>query len=424
LPGGVLHDAIMHCSYADQASRHDVKKPINRLIRKKYLSRNLEDLRHTVTAPSAGNKPVVVVVFEWFSKQHSIYRTHSRTIEGMTQFFHVIGVGYEACVDEVGRAVTNEFITLRLGEDIWQNISQIRDLCLDRNAQILYMPSVGMFTLSVFLANIRVAPIQMMALGHPATTHSQVMDYVVVEEDYVGDSTCFSEQLLKLPKDCMPYRPPSGMIDLELSRKRSQEDKTVRIAIAATIMKFNPSLMEVLRAIAQSAQAPTEFHFLVGQATGITLPQVHRLVARYLSNKGVVHAHQDYVQYMETIKECDLFLNPFPFGNTNGIIDTVYAGLVGVCKTGPEVFEHIDEGLFNRLNFPDWLIAKNNEQYIEAALKLIDNAQLRKELSDQLAGPSAIEKLIFQGRPQILGEMMQGIWHEKLDALAGTAATV
>jgi predicted O-linked N-acetylglucosamine transferase (SPINDLY family) len=117
---------------------------------------------------------------------------------------------------------------------------------------------------------------------------------------------------------------------------------------------------------------------------------------------------------MAVIAGCDLFLNPFPFGNTNGIVDTVWAGLVGVCKTGPEVHEHIDEGMFNRLGFPGWTIAHTNEQYKTSALRLIENAKERHELSDTLAGPQAIERLIFKGRMEILGERMRELWRALL----------
>ena len=44
----------------------------------------------------------------------------------------------------------------------------------------------------------------MIALGHPATTHSDFIEYVIVEDDYVGSEKCFSEQLLRLPKDALP----------------------------------------------------------------------------------------------------------------------------------------------------------------------------------------------------------------------------
>ncbi|WP_250477711.1 hypothetical protein [Caballeronia sp. INML1] len=98
-------------------------------------------------------------------------------------------------VDETGREVFDEFIPLA-GANLWEHVRQVREVSEARQAQAMYMPSVGMFPTTMALACLRVAPLQMMALGHPATTHGHAMDYVVVEEDYVGDEACFSEKLL------------------------------------------------------------------------------------------------------------------------------------------------------------------------------------------------------------------------------------
>jgi predicted O-linked N-acetylglucosamine transferase (SPINDLY family) len=110
---------------------------------------------------------------------------------------------------------------------------------------------------------------------------------------------------------------------------------------------------------------------------------------------------------MARIAGCDLFLNPFPFGNTNGIIDTVTAGLVGVCKTGREVHEHIDQGMFGRLGLPSWLVASSVDDYVKAAVRLIGNDDERLELARTLSGPQAVQKF-FTGRPEIFGEMLLG----------------
>ncbi|MEM5436657.1 filamentous hemagglutinin N-terminal domain-containing protein [Paraburkholderia diazotrophica] len=397
--------------------KHDIKKPINTLIRRKLASLGLHDVQRKA-APVVDGKPVVLVVLvvlEWFSKNHSIYRTHSQTMVAMRDKFHLVGMGFEGRVDDAGQAVFHEFIPVK-GANLWENVRHVREVSEARQAQMMYMPSVGMFPITMALACLRVAPLQLMALGHPATTHGHAMDYVVVEEDYVGDEACFSEKLLKLPSDGMPYRPPAAMLELDLPRKRATKSGPVKIAVAGTTIKMNPGFLQTCAAIANEASVPVEFHFLVGQATGLTFPQVRNLVRRLMGDKAVVHKHQNYANYMKVIAECDLFLNPFPFGNTNGIVDTVWAGLVGVCKTGREVHEHIDEGMFRRLGFPECLIAKTNDEYKTAALRLIDNAAERRELARSLAGPKAVEKLIFKGRPEILGERMQALWLEQIEA--------
>ncbi|MCT6995114.1 cobalt ABC transporter permease, partial [Salmonella enterica subsp. enterica serovar Javiana] len=82
-----------------------------------------------------------------------------------------------------------------------------------------------------------------------------------------------------------------------------------------------------------------------------------------------VNAHMPVQDYQVALNSCELFANPFPFGNTNGLVDTVRQGLPGVCLTGPEVHSHIDEGLFRRLGLPDELIASDRERYIRAVLR-------------------------------------------------------
>ncbi|WP_144107610.1 peptide transporter [Paraburkholderia sp. BCC1886] len=410
LPMGVLHDMYMHCSYADSPGKHEIKKPINVLIRRKLMSLGLQDIERKAARPDYG-KPVLLVVLEWFSKNHSIYRTHSQTMVAMREKFHLVGMGFDGRVDEIGKAVFHEFIPFQ-GKNVWEVARQVRKESESRRVQIMYMPSVGMFPITMVLANLRVAPLQMMALGHPATTHGHAMDYVVVEEDYVGDKACFSEELLQLPSDGMPYRAPAAMLELDLP-KTKQPSNLVRIAVAATTIKLNPGFLEMCSAIARESKVPVEFHFLVGQATGLVFPQVRNLVRRLLGSAVVVHKHQNYGSYMAVINECDLFLNPFPFGNTNGIVDTVWAGLIGVCKTGREVHEHIDAGMFRRFGFPEWTIANTKDEYKSAAIRLIENAKEREELAASLTGPTAVEKRIFQGRPEILGERIHALWLDK-----------
>ncbi len=190
----------------------------------------------------------------------------------------------------------------------------------------------------------------------------------------------------------------------------------MKIAVAGTTIKLNPGFLQTCADIANQASVPVKFNFLVGQATGITFPQVRNLVHRLIGDKGVVHKHQNYENYMKVISGYDVFLNPFPFGNMNGIVDTVWARLVGVCKTNREVHEHIDKDMFRRLGFPEWMIAKTTEEYKESALRLINDSKERNELARKLAGKKAIERLIFKGLPEILGERIQALWQERVEA--------
>jgi hypothetical protein len=404
LPFGIMHDVYMHCSYADRPDKHEIKGAINQLIERWLETHKLQPLDTPVIPPKKGQKPTMLVVMEWFNAGHSIYRTHSRTLEAAKELFHIVGMGLANATDAVGHAVFDEWIEIKQGS-LQEQISQIRAVAEERQAQVFYMPSVGMFPLTMMLANIRLAPVMAMALGHPATSHSRSMDYVVVEEDYVGDPDCFSEELLILPNDGMPYR-PSGLASQNPEPPIIREKpEVVDIVVAASAMKINPGFLNACKEISLRSKVPVRFHFAVAFAQGMVYEQVKRVVRNVLGDYAIVYAHRGYTEYMDIVRKCDMYINPFPFGNTNGIIDTVTAGLIGVCKTGREVNEHIDQGLFERFGMPNWLVATTTEYYIKAVVKLAENHELRNELRRKHAGPDKVQR-IFEGRPEIMGQML------------------
>lgn len=405
LPVAIIHDVYMHCSYADLPQRHRIKTSICRLVEKKLLASGIPHLALD-DAPRPSGKPLMLVLLEWFSGGHSIYRTHSRTLEAARQHFRLVGVGYGANVDDLGRQVFDTFVELEAPNDLLACVRQVRELAAELRPQVLYMPSVGMFPVTLFVANLRLAPVQVAALGHPATTGSRYIDYISVEDDFVGDPACFSERLLRLPADGQPYRPSA--ISVALPTVTRTDGQRVNIAIAATTMKFNPGLLQACQKIAELTRQQygktVRFHFLVGQAQGLLYPQLLRLVMRYLPDASV-HAHQPYQDYLALFNRCDMFLSPLPFGNTNGIIDAFTVGLPGVCKTGPEVFEHIDEGLFRRVGLPEWMIASTLDEYITAASRLAGNYAERSQLYEYLARPEPLQRL-FSGRAEAFAEAL------------------
>lgn len=406
LPVGILHDVYMHCSYADRPDKHDIKGAINELIVRWLDCLQINPLdTPPIQRPQKERKPVMVVLVERLYSSHVIYRTHSRTIEAARALFHVVGVGQTGQTDAVGRAVFDEFFEIDGSSLLSDRVRAVRDIAQNRSAQVFYMPSVGMMPLTMVLANLRLAPVMAMALGHPATTMSKSMDYVVVEEDYVGDATCFSETLLVLPKDGMPYR-PSALADVKaLSSTIRENPDVVQILVASSTIKINPGFMDACKKILETSKVRVHFHFAMGLCQGISYPQVKRVIFNALGEHVTVYEQRPYAQYMETIRLCDMFINPFPFGNTNGIIDAVSTGLVGVCKTGREVHEHIDQGLFERFGFPGWLVTRKVEQYVAAAVRLAEDHSLRNSLRLQCAGPDKTER-VFEGRPEIMGEKL------------------
>lgn len=401
LPSAISHDVYMHCSYDTASNKHLIKKALNQVIRRHIEALGWQD-RDVSNLILRDGKPVMVVLLEHFHGSHSIYRTHSTSMIAAREHFYLIGIGNSA-VDEAGRNVFNEFHLLP-DNNIFNNLIFIRDICQENGASVLYMPSIGMDLLSVFASNTRLAPIQVVALGHPATTHSDFIEYVIVEDDYVGTEHCFSETLLRLPKDALPYV-PSASAPQHVEYRMRENPEVVNIGVAATTMKLNPYFLEACRAIRDRAKVKVHFHFALGQSHGITHPYVERFLRSYLGNDVTAYPHQNYDGYLYTLYNCDMLVNPFPFGNTNGIIDMITLGLVGVCKTGDEVHEHIDEGLFKRLGLPDWLVTRTADEYVDCAIRLAENHEERLSLRRHIIENNGL-KTLFTGNPTPMGETL------------------
>jgi hypothetical protein len=401
LPSGISHDVYMHCSYDFASNKHYVKRALNKVIRGHLLAQGWED-RKIISLGRYNDKPVMIVLLEHFNSAHSIYRTHSTSMIAARERFYLIGIGRKE-VDKAGRDVFDEFFQLE-GNSILKNLEFIRRTCEEYGAAVFYMPSIGMDLITIFASNTRLAPIQAIALGHPATTYSDFIEYVVVEDDYVGSEDCFSETLIRLPKDSLPYV-PSALAPEKVDYLLREDPEIVNIGIAATTMKMNPKFLETLREIQDRAKVKIHFHFALGQSLGITHPYVKWFIESYLGDSATAYAHAPYHQYLNILGQCDMMLNPFPFGNTNGIIDMVTLGLVGVCKTGIEVHEHIDEGLFKRLGLPEWLIAKTIDGYIDCAVSLAENHRERLKLRQHIIENNRLNTL-FIGDPSPLGRVL------------------
>jgi hypothetical protein len=167
-------------------------------------------------------------------------------------------------------------------------------------------------------------------------------------------------------------------------------------------MKVNPGFLDACRQIQARASVSVEFHFMAGVIAGLPLQHMRRVVSHAVPGASV-HGSHDYVSYLARVDQSDLFLSPFPFGNTNGIVDAFTLGVPGVCKTGPEVFEHIDGALFARAGMPTWTTTDTVEAYIEAAVRMITQHDEREALRRQLIETRAVERF-FEGRPEVFGE--------------------
>jgi hypothetical protein len=396
----------MCCTYAEIEHRHAIKRSINLLLRRTLAASGLCDLEMERGAAQRAKRqrPLMLVVLDMLVDGHSILRTHSVNLKAARAHFDIVAICRAAAIGEQGRDVFDRVIEFRTEDNFNAQLHMLRTFAEAECPDVLYMPSVGMTPYTLFVSNMRLAPLQIAGLGHPATTHSECIDYVSVEDDYVGDPACFSEAIMRLPSDAQPYR-PSTFMEAVGPRKKS-EPSIVKIAIAASVMKVSASFLHACREIARRSKVPVQFELMTSGGNYMTLLHLMRVATQVIGSRNV-HAYSSlpYMTYIQTLNDADMFLSPFPFGNTNGIVDAFTVGLPGVCKTGREVFERIDGAMFMRAYMPGWLVADTVEEYIEAAVRLANNHEERESLRRFMLEKNVAQRF-FEGRPEVFGEMV------------------
>lgn len=78
------------------------------------------------------------------------------------------------------------------------NIDSIKE----NDFMVVYYPDIGMSPESIFLSNLRIAPIQICGTGHPVSTFGSEVDYFISGADVEileSAEKCYSERLILLP---------------------------------------------------------------------------------------------------------------------------------------------------------------------------------------------------------------------------------
>ena len=370
-----LASPYLHCSYATAAAKHAIKAPLMAQMRRGFEGAGCPQWDPAqLPARMPDGRATVVVTAESFSLNHSVWRTHSLAVKALRARFRVVGVLYPNHVSPEIAECFDEIVVLG-GESYFDVVRRAAvDILARRPAMVLHL-GVGLSSIVIGLASLRLAPVQAASFGHTATTGSPEIDVMILPDDFVGDPGCFAERLIRLPAAAMPYRLRAdidyAVVKARAAAARSERDP-VRIAVPASVMKLGPPLFTALAAATEGAARPAELHFLPLGANGLGHAELLRRVTARLPG-AVVHPELPYDAYLERLAACDVFASPFPYGNMNSIVDAAMVGLPGVCCDGPEAHAHADAAYFRRLGLPEALIAPGIDDYVSNLRRLIDD---------------------------------------------------
>lgn len=373
---GSIGPAYMGCSYSNAPHKHDIKRAMNSIVRRWLLSHKATGATFRGQRPTNKKRPKIVIIAELYSSMHAMHRCYGPAIRALKDKFTLIYMSPDGKCDD---AIRDMFDVVDDTKFSVPNPKVFFDKVKSYRPDMVYYPSVGMRTISVIGSNLRLAPIQFMTFGHPATTVSSEIDYAILVDGQVGSENSVHEKIL--------YRPTAA----RWQRRDDAEDiapqiranpGVVRMAVPAWSRKVIPLFLETCKRIQKEAGKPVEFAFFPN-ATGALYQAFSRRIGDMLPAK--VYPRTDYNTYIKLLNRCDIFLSTFPFGATNGIIDAALQGLPVVNMTGDEVHAKNDSDIVAKFKQPKWLTTHSVDEYVAAVLRLISNDDERVEISRNIA---------------------------------------
>jgi hypothetical protein len=400
----------MHCSYADHPHKHNIKRSLNEVwlrldkasgLKGRSVSRRLVE------------RPTVLVASERLAVGHAMYRSYAACLRQLKERFNTVCLATKGYISEDAFDLFDEVILLEQGIKIKDIGAQIVKVSPD----IIYYPSLGMSEWTQMTANLRFAPIQVMTLGHPAPAMMETMDYTLVQAGHGEASHEFGHKVVER-RAWGQFAPYSDDVVFNMERQ-SFNDGRIHVAVNSSLMKLSPRFLALCERIEAEAKRPVHFHFFAS-AGGVMFDRIRQVFERRFRH-FTLEPSRHYQAFLNALNNCDLALAAFPFGNTNSTVDTCLLGVPTVAYYANEVLSIGDRDVMRMVGLPDWLVADNDEDYFQTAMKLIHDDEARKGIVDQLKATDVKAKLFQPPRPEDEREFVEAMdWiyrnHEALQA--------
>ena len=118
----------------------------------------------------------MLIPLERFHSHHAMYRCWAPSIRDLRRHFDLVGMVREEDIDKPGQEEFDRVITIPSE----MPLATIVKLAQEVEPNFIFYPSIGMSHWTIMMAGLRIAPIQVMAHGHPATSMWPTIDYAYV----------------------------------------------------------------------------------------------------------------------------------------------------------------------------------------------------------------------------------------------------
>jgi predicted O-linked N-acetylglucosamine transferase (SPINDLY family) len=297
-----------------------------------------------------------------------------------------------------------------------RGLHQWAQAIVDRQPDVLVYPEIGMFPMTVKLASLRLAPIQVATWGHPETSGLPTIDYYLSAQDMepADGQAHYTERLVTLPHLGCSYQPTQiTSTDPGLPELGSASDAPVFVCPGVPF-KYAPQHDKVFPRIAR-ALGRCRFVFFRHGSGELSNKLQRRLELAFardgldFGDFGVFVPWLDRSSFYGLLRRADVMLDTIGFSGFNTAMQAVESALPIVTVEGRFLRGRLASGILKRMGMQE-LVASSPEEYVAVATRLARDGEYRKSirrrieasrhiLFDDDAPVRAMETFLAEARP-------------------------
>ena len=262
-------------------------------------------------------------------------------------------------------------------------VAAIQDADLD----VLVYPEIGMDEMTVKLASMRLAPVQVASWGHPETTGLPTID-AFVSADVLEPTAAqehYTEKLVRLPGLGCCYTPlPVPVQEPDLAALGLSADRPILLCPGVPF-KYGPEYDPVYVDIARRVENCQLVFFRQDTNPLLSDAVFARLRAAFVTAGLDFDAHvrpipwQTHARFYGLMRRADLFLDTIGFSGFNTAIQAMECGLPVVTVEGKFMRGRLASGILRAMEMPE-LVAADPAEYVDIVETLIRDADARQDV--------------------------------------------
>src|SRR5256885_3297947 len=263
---------------------------------------------------------------------------------------------------------------------------------IDQELDVMIYPEIGMDPMSIRLASLRLAPVQVATWGHPETTGLPTIDYYLSAEEMEPPDAQenYTERLITLPNLGCFYRPwGNEAFGFDLGQL-GIDPRSPLFLCPGMPFKYAPQHDWVFAEIARSLGG-CQFIFFIPEVSILAEKLRQRLEAVFTRYGLNIDEHAIFIPWLSgpafdgLLDPADVFLDTIGFSGFNTAMQAVERGIPIGNRAGRFLRGRLASGILKRMGLQE-LVAGSEEDYISLAVKLIRDGEYRTRTRKRIEG--------------------------------------